>query len=504
MSDFLSNFDAQNYKETLEEKKSSQKRQRPIKKEQEEEVTPVTGPPVRRKKRKRKPSTSSTSDNQPVFVPIDTPSYTDESAYFLDDEEQEDDLEYDSSSDHEVAIDPTYASKQKRKKLVIIGGSILAMIAIYAIYFNISRVKMPEFTDKSVTEVRKWAAENRMKVTYDGTFSIEKASNDVVEQSIKPGKNVKKGSDVTVVVSDGPDPEELIPLPNFKEMTESDVAAFIDKNKAENLTVITEYDNKVDKGSFIKIDFSNKDITAENYRRRDSANVYFSKGKEVFEKNIAMPDFTKKDKATVDEWAKKNGVSVKYEKTDSDTIEEGLIISQNVKKDTKIAKNDTVIFEESLGKAVVVPNFSDMRPDAASDAVEGLVVNMIQVFSNDVPYGRLISQSIETGTKMTGKEVKPVKVVYSMGSPYIKSYYGQLEGDIPKLLYDDFNSKGASITYDVYYVDSSQEKGQIVKMSVFNQYIGLNDTVVFGISNGRFADVPSASPTEPSNDDPEL
>lgn len=503
MSDFLSNFDAQNYKETLEEKKSSQKRQRPVKQEPEEEVA-LGGSPVRRRKRKRKTEVSPTEEAQQVFVPMDRLSEKEEAEELFDDTGQEDDLEYEDSSDHEVAIDPSYANKQKRKKRLIIGGSLLALVAMYGIYFTMSRVKMPEFTDKSVTEVRKWAAENRMKVTYDGVFSLEKASNDVVEQSIKPGKNVKKGSDMTVTVSDGPDPEELIPLPNFKEMTEAEVTAFIEKNKAENLTVITEYDNKIDKGSFIKIDFSNKDITADTYRRRDSANVYFSKGKEVFEKNITMPDFTKKDKAAVDEWAKKNGVTVTYEKTDSDTIEEGLIMSQSVKKNTKIAKNDKVVFTESLGKAVVVPNFSELRPDAASDAVEGLDVSMTQVFSTEVPYGRLISQSIEAGTKMTGKEVKPVKVVYSMGSPYIKSYYGQLEGDIPKLLYDDFNSKGASITYDVYYVDSSQEKGQIVKMSVFNQYIGLNDTVVFGISNGRFADAPSASPTEPSDDDPEL
>lgn len=144
----------------------------------------------------------------------------------------------------------------------------------------------------------------------------------------------------------------------------------------------------------------------------------------------------------------------------------------------------------SVGKAAVVPNFADYSAENAQGAVEGLEVSVKQVFADNIPYGQVISQSVEAGTRLTGKDSKSVKVVYSYGQPYIKSYFGQLEGDIPKLIYDDFNSKGANITYGIYYMDSDQEKGQIVKMNLYNQYIASNAYITFGISNGRNADLP--------------
>ena len=144
----------------------------------------------------------------------------------------------------------------------------------------------------------------------------------------------------------------------------------------------------------------------------------------------------------------------------------------------------------SVGKAIIVPNYGDYSVETAGAAVEGMEASVQQLFSDSVPFGKIISQSVPAGTKLTGKDSKAVKLVYSAGQPYIKSYFGQLEGDLPKLIYEDFNSKGANITYDIYYIDSDQEKGTIVKMSVYNQYIPSNAYLTFGISNGANADQP--------------
>lgn len=490
MSDFLSNFSGDDYKEKLP--KTKREKETKVKKEIE-----VSQEPIKKRKRRRKEEKSadvvSQKKSSPLFDDPNLLSHDEVTDKF--DEIPEVVAENTMSDDlHEVEIDPEYKKKQRNKK-IIIGISSIAVVAIgYTIYYQMTRVKMPNFVDKPITDVRKWATDNRMELDLKEAYSLKNESSSIIKQDAKHGKKVKKGSTLAFTVSEGADPEEIIALPDFKDMSESQVNEFIEKNKAENLNIINEYSDKIEKGKFIRLEFGNKDVTADNYRRRDNLNVYFSKGVEVFEKNIPVPDFTGKTKAEVDEWANKSGVVIAYEEVDSDKVEEGKIIGQSIEKNQKIAKKDKLTIKISLGKAIIVPYFGDYTAETSVNAAEGLEIRVQQVFSDTVPYGQLISQSIESGTKLTGKDQKSIKVVYSYGQPYIKSYFGQLEGDLPKLIYDDFNSKGANITYDVYYVDSDAEKGQVVKMSVYNQYIASNTYLTFGISNGRYASQPGKSP----------
>lgn len=502
MSDFLSNFSGDDYKGKMPKKQQESAKSKIPERNHDKTLEKVSlneeiaskEEPKRRRKKKR----STSQGRQERF---DSPQLLDD----MDEEvlppkrivmaeSQSDENDFESDDLHEVEIDPEYQKKQRNKKIAIVSGVILTIIASYTIYYQMTRVKMPDFVDKSVTDVRKWAAENRMELDLKEAYSLKNESSNVMKQDIPAGKKVKKGETLIFTISEGPDPEEVISLPDFKTMSEPEVQEFVEKNKAENISIITEYSDKIEKGKFSRVEFSNKEVTAENYRRRDSLNVYFSKGKEVFEKNIAVPDFSGKMKADVEEWAKKNDIAMTYEELDSDKIEEGKVISQSIEKNKKVAKKDKMSVSISLGKAVVVPNYANFSAETSQGAAEGMEITVQQLFSDGVPYGQLISQSIEPGTKLTAKDNKSVKVVYSYGQPYIKSYFGQLEGDIPKLLYDDFNSKGANITYGTYYVDSESEKGQIVKMSVYNQYIASDSYITFGISNGKYADLPGKTP----------
>ena len=514
MSDFLSNFSGDDYKGKMPKKKQEKSKEKPQLENEKKEAVAVPEipenlvseePKKRRKKRRTTPST--TSAPRELF---DNPQLLDEADEIVDEKPKKvldivpTDDNYESDDLHEVEIDPSYQKKQRNKKIAIVGGVVLTVVIGYVTYYQMTRVKMPNFVDKSVTDVRKWASENRMELDLKQAYSLKNESSDVMKQEIPAGKKVKKGETLTFTISEGADPEEKIDLPDFKTMSESAVNEFIEKNKAENISVIGEYSDKIEKGQFSRVEFSNKEVTADNYRRRDSLNVYFSKGKEVFEKNIAVPDFSGKMKNEVEEWAQKNGIAMTYEEVDSDKVEEGKVISQSIEKNKKVAKKDKMTVNISLGKAVIVPNYAYYSAETSQTAVEGMDLSVQQLFSDVVPYGQLISQSVEAGTKLTAKDSKSVKVVYSYGQPYIKSYFGQLEGDIPKLLYDDFNSKGANITYGTYYVDSESEKGQIVKMSVYNQYIASDSYITFGISNGRFADLPGKIPDKGPDKGPDV
>ena len=498
MSDFLSNFSNDNYKDTMKSKKEKQVEEPKEEIETPEPLLNETEEVQELKKIRKRKRHSSPQEVESEELRTAEPQIFDQ-AEMVDSEEEKAiplpvsvsaQVEEEFDDLHEVSIDPAYQKKQRNKKIIIGVSSAIALIAIYMVYYQMTHVKMPDFAEKTIIDVKKWANENRMELDVKQAYSLKEEANVVMKQDVNPGKKVKKGKSVKFTISEGPNPEEVIKLPDFKTKSQEEANQFVKKNKADNVNILTEYSDKVEKGKFTKIEFNDKEVTADTYKRRDSVNVYYSKGKETFEKNISVPDFTGKMKSEVEEWAQKNTISVTYEEADSDKVEEGKVLSQNIEKNKKIAKHDKMTVKVSVGKAAVVPNFADYSAESAQSAVEGLEVSIKQVFADNVAYGQVISQSVPAGTRLTGKDSKAVKVVYSYGQPYIKSYFGQLEGDIPKLIYDDFNSKGANITYGIYYMDSDQEKGQIVKMNLYNQYIASDAYITFGISNGRFADQP--------------
>lgn len=51
-----------------------------------------------------------------------------------------------------------------------------------------TRVKMPDFVDKSVTDVRKWATDNRMELDLKEAYSLKVESSNIIKQVVNPGK----------------------------------------------------------------------------------------------------------------------------------------------------------------------------------------------------------------------------------------------------------------------------------------------------------------------------
>jgi hypothetical protein len=75
-------------------------------------------------------------------------------------------------------------------------------------------------------------------------------------------------------------------------------------------------------------------------------------------------------------------------------------------------------------------------------------------------------------------------VVYSEGKPYIDNLIGTSEKDIPAYFYA-FKQKGLAIPYSITYVDSSVEKGKVVTVSRFNEFLSSSETIAIGISRGN-------------------
>ncbi|MBO0444889.1 PASTA domain-containing protein [Enterococcus ureilyticus] len=482
MSDFLSNFNKSNYEDT-KEKKLRDKAELP---KQESEVQP-SKEPVNERTTKIGPNNRTESKKTDIETEQEIPSQSRST-------QLEDGTE----------IDPTYHKKRKQKMILSGILSVLVLCLVYFAYYQMTHVKLPDFTGKDLAEARAWATENKLKLTVEQTYNKEIDINKVISQNSKQGSKLKKGAELTVKSSLGADPEEKVALPDFMTMKKSEAEKWIKDNQADNVSLIDEYSDSIEKGKAIRFEIVNKEVNKDNYKRKDKANMYYSKGKETFEKNISVPDFTKKMKSEVESWAKTNDIKLTYEEASSAEVPAESIISQSIAKDQKVAKKDSMTVTVSLGKGYVVPNFAEYTQEEAATAVEGLTVQAKSVFTNNVPYGQLISQSVEAGTQLTSKDELKLKVYYSAGQPYLKDLRGStLEGDLQKQFYDDFQSKGANIQYTVKYVDSAEPKGTVVGMSAYNLYVPLDYTVTLDISLGNLEGASNYTPKSPEKESDE-
>ncbi len=84
--------------------------------------------------------------------------------------------------------------------------------------------------DKEISEVREWAAEHDLAVAVTPAYN-EAPANQVIAQEEAARSRVRKRSTLHLTVSQGPDPEEKLALPDFMEMTRDEAAEWIEKIK---------------------------------------------------------------------------------------------------------------------------------------------------------------------------------------------------------------------------------------------------------------------------------
>ena len=129
-----------------------------------------------------------------------------------------------------------------------------------------------------------------------------------------------------------------------------------------------------------------------------------------------------------------------------------------------------------------------------AEGSEGVAVK--QIYHDTIPYGGFISQSVEPGLKFKEAERPGVQLVYSIGRPFIKDLKeSTLEGDLQRIFYEEYQSKGANVTFQVYYMDSASTKGTVVQMSQFNEFVSTNAVIRIGISRGNIVNQETPQPT---------
>lgn len=464
MSDFLNKFSKKDYKENTE-----------VKPKIEEKVKAVESPV---EKTQSKPIVEQmpkahVEPERKAIEPIDKPKPR--------------------SSHHEaeeVHIDPSYR-KNQRNKIVIGIVSVIALLAIaFGAFYLVNQVEVPDYVNKPLSELKSWASRNNITLETEYQYSLDVFKDYIVEVNPASNSKVQKGSIMQVIVSNGADPDEQIPVPDFTGSTYSEIQNWLNTNKINNLRITYENNEDIPVNQFVKIVFNDKTINSDTYTRKDYGLIYISNGPVVYEKNIEVPDWTTTNAnvSVVEAWGLEKDVKIVVKLVNSTTVPLNGVINQSVTPKTMISKKSTITVSVSLGQVVTVPDFSKISKEEAQTVVlNNATVRYVEMYQpkTGALYGAYIWQDVKAGTKIDQSSATKlvVTVYYSLGQPYLSSMVGSSESGIPIKIYD-LNLDSANFTYEIKYVDSSEIRGSIVSMTPSNQFVDPGQHIIFEISNG--------------------
>lgn len=405
---------------------------------------------------------------------------------------------------------PVSKPKKEINPMMIIVPSVVAVIVVVALVyiFVFPHIKVESFVGKSQNDAAAWIKQNEIEsagIVFKEEYSFDVAKGNVVSQTPESGK-VKKDAKMTFVISKGADPDELVSLPDIKNMTKSEIESWISENKLSATKINTTYSDTVAKDEVISVDLS---VDTDKFTRGTSLKINISKGPAPAG-TIKVENFKGQAYSIVENWAKTKKITLKKVEAYDDDMASGLIISQSIAADKEMKEGETLTVTVSKGKGVTVPNFlkmSETEYNTWKDTNTG--ENAIQVkekvyYSDSASY--VLKQSVTAGTTIAQTEV--VIVTINKGDGFYLNEaltalgYDYVEGSTSYDRLDDWSYKAKEIglnaqvhMYTGNYVASDKPKGTILKIEYakdedgnkysINEKLPLDARIFCSVSSGE-------------------
>ena len=446
-----------------------------------------------------------------------------------------------------VAIGITY--NQKKRGIVTIGSIVLASYFIINMLGTSSIVVSPirtveNFSGKNLTYVMKWAEKNHIQINQEYEYSDMIEEYMIISQNVQSGTKLKDIDEITVSVSEGPNPSKEIMVPSMLTWDSERVIHFIKDNYLSNVTV-----------EFVQSDKAPNTVieqnTSGNLKRDDEIRLIFSYGEELGFSEVAIPDFTGQSKFEVEffmkqhqlrydfneefhekikkghaidqsvyagkfvkvndekvivtfskgpkivvpnfkgytlekvtEWAIQNRLKLKFSNQYDDSIKENGIISANYKEGDIIEQGTVVEFVLSRG-ALKMPKFNSLTDFYTWADKYQIAYEEVHEFSDSIPAGEVIRYSYKTGEAIKNQDT--IRVTISDGS---KKTVPNVKGLTKNEAASRLEKAGLNVSF-VYRNSNSVEKGKVINQSISaGSEVSGGTTVTVTISNG-----PSATPT---------
>lgn len=361
--------------------------------------------------------------------------------------------------------------------ILIIGYCIINILLLTNIINLTSNEYVPNFYNQSVLEVNEWKEANNIKVIQKYEYSDTVKKYYVISQDITPPTLTKDIKEITITISLGPDLSKEVIVPNFIGLSFDEVLKYIEENHLSNVKIEFQ---KSEKPSDTVISQSK----SGTLKRNDEIIIIFAKDTlELSETKII--DFTGKTKLYAVSWLEKYGFKVEINEDYSDKIDDGYVINQSVKNETKNPETDIITLTISKGKKLLAPDILSMSTDEINKwATENSIkISYKEEYSDEVKLGEVINSSVKQGELID----KNKEIMISISK-------GKLEM-IKLTTINEFANwaENNGVSYDINYENSNTvKKDDIIKCShQTGDVIKKDDTVIITVSRGREISIPN-------------
>ncbi len=375
-------------------------------------------------------------------------------------------------------------STKKNKSTILVSGLLLFVYFTIELsnsfnFLNINGKVVEDFSGKSLTYVMKWAEANNVTVNQDYEYSDMVDEYKIISQDKEYGTRLKNSGEITVSVSEGPNPSKEVIVPSMITWDSERVLEFVKENYLSNVIV-----------EFVESDKAQDTVIEQNtsgsLKRDDELKLTFSYGEELGYEEVSLIDFTGKSKFEVEFYMKQHQLKYEFDNDFSDKQKRGLVIKQSIKPGKKVKINDeTVKVTISKGPKIKVPDFKGM---SMTEVTEWAIKNKVKLefsdkYDDSIKENNVISVNFEKGKVIEQGTV--LKVVLSRGKltmPKFKSFNEFREwAEKYEIKYEEKHEFNDDIAIGEV-ISFSYKKGDTIKNG---------DTIVVKISDGKKKEVPN-------------
>lgn len=215
---------------------------------------------------------------------------------------------------------------------VLTAGAGTSAYAYYAVNASDS-IDVPDFTGKAQRIVEMWAKKNDLEdqVKFKEEYSDDVLGDCVISQS---ARKVSSKSTITFTLSQGPDPDKEVELPDFAGKKKDEIEAWFADNYFSNVSYTYTYvsDQDLEDDMFVSMD----PAAGTKAKRSDAITVTLATTE------VVAPDFSSMNKDEIQKWGDENGISITFTEQESQILNDGDIMEISVKAGDKLKKGDTV------------------------------------------------------------------------------------------------------------------------------------------------------------------
>ena len=373
---------------------------------------------------KRMPATSQDTGRTTVVMSPDELNRMKNRQNYNDD--YDDDYDDDYEDDYDDRRRSRYDDRNRRKKnevnkdtkkimkiLMVVAGVVIALLIMFLVgnavgvfkggkgtttqQTDSEMVKVPDVTGKTYEEAQKELNKYDLGIHKSTAPSDTVAKGKIISQDPADGKKVKKHTTVNVVISSGEE-AKMTTIPSVVGLAEADAEKAL---QAKNLVVKKGdpvYSDDVEQGEVVSVSPSE----GAEVKEGTTVILVISKGNQP----TKVPKLTGKSQSDAEAALSQAGLSGNATEDYSDTVEKGLVISQDTDAGKEVSKGTTIGYVVSKGPkltVVPVPSIISFDKNTAEKKLKeaGLTPEYIgDDYSDNYPKGQVFYQSVSGGTQV--------------------------------------------------------------------------------------------------------